>query len=79
VLRHLEERDAGFILESTNDPDWIQFIGDRGLRTREDAVAYLRSAPIATSGGRYPHRVGQAALADDDFGEGGPGEPQAGG
>lgn len=46
VLRHLEERDASFIVELLNDPDWIRFIGDRGIRTPGDAVAYLRNGPI---------------------------------
>jgi len=47
ILRHLEERDAAFFLELTNDPDWIRFIGDRGLRTTDDARAYLRDRLIA--------------------------------
>lgn len=47
ILRHLEERDAAFFLELTNDPDWIRFIGDRGLRTTDDACAYLRDRLIA--------------------------------
>lgn len=47
VLRHLEERDAAFILELVNDPDWLRFIGDRGVRTLDDARAYLRNGPIA--------------------------------
>ncbi|AKU92580.1 GNAT family N-acetyltransferase [Vulgatibacter incomptus] len=47
VLRHLEERDAAFILGLLNDPDWLRFIGDRGVRTLDGARAYLRNGPIA--------------------------------
>lgn len=46
-VRPLEERDAAFILELVNDPDWKRFIGDRGLRTLEDARTYLRNGPMA--------------------------------
>lgn len=41
VLRWLVEEDAGFILELMNDPDWLRFIGDRGVRTVEDARDYI--------------------------------------
>ena len=47
-LRHLAEDDAGFVLELTNDPDWLRFIGDRGVRTLDDARAYVRDGPAAS-------------------------------
>jgi [ribosomal protein S5]-alanine N-acetyltransferase len=34
--------DAPFILTLLNTPGWLQFIGDRGVRTLDDARAYLR-------------------------------------
>jgi len=46
-LRWLSTEDAAFILELVNDPDWLQFIGDRGVRTLEDARAYIQNGPIA--------------------------------
>jgi RimJ/RimL family protein N-acetyltransferase len=46
VLRRLEERDAEFILTLVNDPAWLQFIGDRGVRTLDEARAYVRNGPI---------------------------------
>lgn len=46
-LRHLNPADAGFILELTNDPEWIRYIGDRGIRTPEDALAYIETGPRA--------------------------------
>jgi len=47
-LRHLAEDDAAFILELTNDPDWLRFIGDRGIRDLDDARAYVRDGPAAS-------------------------------
>lgn len=45
-LRWLEPEDAEFILELLNDPTWIQFIGDRGIRTIEDARNYIVNGPM---------------------------------
>jgi RimJ/RimL family protein N-acetyltransferase len=47
VLRWLTEEDAGFILELTNDPDWLRHIGDRGIRTLDDARKYIATGPAA--------------------------------
>lgn len=45
VLRHLTAADAGFILRLLNEPSWIQFIGDRGVRTLEGAREYIARGP----------------------------------
>jgi RimJ/RimL family protein N-acetyltransferase len=45
LLRWLEASDAGFILELLNDPDWLRYIGDRGVRTVEDARNYIATGP----------------------------------
>jgi ribosomal-protein-alanine N-acetyltransferase len=45
-LRELNLNDALFILKLFNDPAFIQNIGDRGFRTEEDAIRYLREGPI---------------------------------
>ena len=47
VLRRLEERDAAFVLNLVNDADWLKFIGDKGVRTLDDARDYLRNGPMA--------------------------------
>jgi len=49
VLRELaaDDADAAFIVELLNDPDWLRYIGDRNVRTAEDALAYLARGPIA--------------------------------
>lgn len=41
LLREITETDAEFILELLNEPGWIQNIGDRGVRTLEDARLYI--------------------------------------
>jgi RimJ/RimL family protein N-acetyltransferase len=46
-LRQFTLDDAAFILELVNDPDWLRFIGDRGVRTVDDARAYLINGPLA--------------------------------
>lgn len=47
TLRHLSTDDAPFIVALLNDPDWLRFIGDKSVRTLDDARAYLRNGPIA--------------------------------
>ncbi len=47
VVRHLTVDDAAFILELVNDPDWLRFIGDRGVHSLDDADRYLLSGPLA--------------------------------
>ncbi|MES5845682.1 MULTISPECIES: GNAT family N-acetyltransferase [unclassified Bacillus cereus group] len=46
ILRWLDIKDAPFILELVNDPAWIQFIGNKGVRTLEDATNYIVNGPI---------------------------------
>jgi RimJ/RimL family protein N-acetyltransferase len=41
ILRHQTIEDAAFILELLNDSSWIQYIGDRGVRTIDDARDYI--------------------------------------
>ena len=36
-IRHLTEDDAPFILELLNEPAFIRFIADRGVRNLDDA------------------------------------------
>jgi RimJ/RimL family protein N-acetyltransferase len=43
-----EQVDASVVLRLLNEPSFIEFIGDRGVRTLEDARRYLREGPIAS-------------------------------
>jgi ribosomal-protein-alanine N-acetyltransferase len=45
-LRRLALDDAPFIFELLNDPDFIANIADRGVRSVEDASAYIAGGPI---------------------------------
>lgn len=42
ILTPVVEADAAFVLELLNDPGWLRNIGDRGVRTLDDARAYIR-------------------------------------
>ena len=48
ILRPLTEGDAGFIFELVNDLSFIQNIGDRNVRTLEDAKRYITNGPVAS-------------------------------
>jgi RimJ/RimL family protein N-acetyltransferase len=47
TLRRLTLADAPFIVELLNQPSFIENIGDRGVRSIEDAYQYLRAGPMA--------------------------------
>ena len=47
ALRWLEAADAHFMLELVNDPDWLRYIGDRGIRSIEAARDYIADGPRA--------------------------------
>lgn len=44
-LEKLALTDAPFVLKLVNEPGWIRFIGDRGIRNLEDAEAYIVTGP----------------------------------
>lgn len=46
-LRCFTTDDAPFILRLLNDEGWLRYIGDRQVRTLEDARRYLQQGPIA--------------------------------
>jgi len=48
LLRQFSTEDAEFILALLNEPSFIQNIGDRGVRTLEDAKAYILNVPVAS-------------------------------
>jgi RimJ/RimL family protein N-acetyltransferase len=45
-LRWLSPDDAEFILELLNDPSFLRFIGDKGVRTLDDARNYILNGPV---------------------------------
>lgn len=47
-IRELTPADAPFILALLNDPDFIRNIGDRNVRTPDDARRYIEAGPMAS-------------------------------
>jgi RimJ/RimL family protein N-acetyltransferase len=45
-LRRFSLDDAAFVVEMVNDPAWLEHIGDRNVRTLEEARAYLRKGAL---------------------------------
>jgi RimJ/RimL family protein N-acetyltransferase len=45
-LRHFTLHDTKFIIELLNSPGWIEFIGDRNVKTEEQAIQYLQNGPM---------------------------------
>ena len=46
ILRKLTTEDAEFMFELLNDPSFIRNIGDRHIRTLDDACAYILNGPV---------------------------------
>ncbi len=44
LIRPMQTEDAAFILELLNEPDFLENIGDKEVRTLEDALGYIQSA-----------------------------------
>jgi RimJ/RimL family protein N-acetyltransferase len=48
VLRQLSVDDAEFIVDLLNQPSFLRFIGDKGVRTLDDARKYILDGPVAS-------------------------------
>jgi RimJ/RimL family protein N-acetyltransferase len=48
ILRRMSLDDAGFVLVLLNDPSFLRYIGDKGVRTLEDARKYILTGPVAS-------------------------------
>lgn len=46
-LAELTFDDAEFIFKLVNEPSWLAYIGDRGVRNLDDARSYLTNGPMA--------------------------------
>ena len=46
LLRRLDVRDSAFIFELVNEPSWLRYIGDKGVKTLQDAQRYIENGPI---------------------------------
>lgn len=43
IIAKISTNDAAFIKELVNTPSWLKFIGDRHIRTIEDATTYIEN------------------------------------
>ncbi len=41
-----DKGDADFFFELLNSPNWVQFIGDRGIKSKKDAIIYIEKSLI---------------------------------
>lgn len=46
LIRQFDTQDAPFILELLNEPAWLRFIGDKNVRSMDDALTYLHNTPF---------------------------------
>ncbi len=46
-LRKISEEDADFLFELMNTKGWLENIGDRNIRSADDALAYIRNMHLA--------------------------------
>jgi RimJ/RimL family protein N-acetyltransferase len=64
-LRKMTPADAPFILELLNDADFLAYIGDRNVRSLDDARDYLLNGPI-DSYARYGHGLYLVESLEDE-------------
>jgi len=48
ILRHFNSDDAPFILTLLNEPSFLRYIGDKKVRSLDDARQYILSGPRAS-------------------------------
>ena len=48
IVRRLTIDDAEFVLGLLNEPSFLRFIGDKGVRNIADAVQYIQNGPVAS-------------------------------
>lgn len=46
IIREATESDASFIKALLNSPNWLEFIGDRDIKTEEDAKIYINNSLV---------------------------------
>jgi [ribosomal protein S5]-alanine N-acetyltransferase len=46
IIRQFTFEDTAFVIELLNSPGWLKFIGERHVKTEEDAKNYLRNGSM---------------------------------
>ena len=65
-LREMTLEDAAFILELVNTPEWYKYIGDRGIRTIDEARDYIQESYLESY---LTHGFGAYVMIRKDSGE----------
>lgn len=63
ALTELADADAEFIRGLLNEPSFLRYIGDRGVRTVEDARRYIQDGPAAMYA-KYGYGLLRVGLGD---------------
>ncbi len=63
VLRYFRADDADFVVRLLNEPSFIEYIGDKGVRTIEEAIQYLLTGPM-DSYERFGYGLNMVELKD---------------
>jgi RimJ/RimL family protein N-acetyltransferase len=61
ALTRLTDDDGEFIIRVLNEPSFLRYIGDRGVRTLDDARRYIQAGPAAGYA-RYGYGLLRVAL-----------------
>ena len=61
ALTRLNDDDGEFIIRVLNEPSFLRYIGDRGVRTLDDARRYIQAGPAAGYA-RYGYGLMRVAL-----------------
>jgi len=48
ILRELDIQDAQFMFQLLNSHGWIKYIGDRNIKSKEDAKEYIQKGPLVS-------------------------------
>ncbi|MBT3675137.1 MAG: GNAT family N-acetyltransferase [Candidatus Marinimicrobia bacterium] len=64
TLSELETKDAPFVFELYNDPDFIKYIGDRGIGSISDGEKFIETGP-RTSYAEHGHGLYLVQLKDE--------------
>ncbi|HMQ61508.1 MAG TPA: GNAT family N-acetyltransferase [Flavilitoribacter sp.] len=65
TLRRLTTGDAPFMLALHTSPDWLKYIGDRGVRNEDDARQYIENGALI-SYEKYGYGPYAIQLIDDE-------------
>ena len=65
ILREVTLEDDAFVLELLNEPAYLLYIGDKNVRSLEDARKYISIGPLA-SYAKHGYGLWRVALKSDD-------------